>query len=86
MSEKMDEEAFAPIQTTLDLNSNVQALIKNPLAGIPRAQLLRNVEEFAKMKDLTDALPILYKGAIRELSMICINMIVRSLIYVLVTP
>lgn len=63
MSEKADEEAFAP---TLDLNSNIQARIKNPLAGIPRAQLLRNVEEFAKEKELTDALPILSKGAIRK--------------------
>jgi sugar porter (SP) family MFS transporter len=64
MSEKLDEEAFEPTQTSLDLNSNIQARIKNPLAGIPRAQLLRNVEEFAKEKDLTDALPILSKGAI----------------------
>lgn len=73
MSEKMDE-AFGPAQT-LDLNSNVQARIKNPLAGLPRAQLLRNVEESAKEKNLTDALPILSRGAIRELLVTFVNII-----------
>jgi hypothetical protein len=49
---------------SLNLNSNAEARIQNPLAGIPRAQLLREVEEFAKEKDLTDILPILTKGAL----------------------
>jgi len=38
--------------------------IKNPLAGIPKPQLLRNVEEFAHEKDLVAAIPILRKGAL----------------------
>jgi len=50
----------------INLNSNIEARIKNPLAGIPRAQLLRNVEVFAQEKGLTEELPILSKGAVRK--------------------
>jgi sugar porter (SP) family MFS transporter len=61
-----DEESLEHVETAseLNLNSNVEARIKNPLAGIPRAQLLRNVEIFAEEKQLTEELPILSKGAI----------------------
>jgi hypothetical protein len=38
--------------------------IKNPLAGIPKAQLLSDVEEFAREKELTDILVLLKKGAL----------------------
>ena len=38
--------------------------IKNPLLGIPEDQLLADVEEFAREKDLTDILPLLQKGAL----------------------
>ena len=38
--------------------------IKNPLVGIPKAQLLSNDEESAKQKELTDILPLLKKGAL----------------------
>lgn len=48
----------------VDLNQNVTARIKNPLAGIPKAQLLDNVEQFAKEKDLTDISGLLKKGAL----------------------
>lgn len=51
----------------LELNSSPPARIKNPLAGISRTQLLQNVEEFAEEKGLIDILPILSKGAVREL-------------------
>ena len=62
-----DEESVSQIENTPDdINENLQASIKNPLAGISRPQLLRNIEEFAKEKDLIDILPILSKGAIRE--------------------
>jgi nitrogen-specific signal transduction histidine kinase len=63
-----DEESLEHVETAseLNLNSNVEARIKNPLAGIPRAQLLRNVEIFAEEKQLTEELPILSKGAIRK--------------------
>jgi hypothetical protein len=59
-----DEESMTASE--INLNANIEARIKNPLAGIPRAQLLRNVEVFAQEKDLSDELPILSKGAIRE--------------------
>lgn len=38
--------------------------IKNPLTGIPRAQLLSDVEEFAEEKDMTDISDLLKKGAL----------------------
>ena len=38
--------------------------IKNPLLGIPEDQLLADVEEFAREKDLIDILPLLQKGAL----------------------
>lgn len=38
--------------------------IRNPLHGLSRDQLLTNVENFAREKELTDKLPILRKGAI----------------------
>jgi hypothetical protein len=41
-----DEESVAHIENKLGLNPNPQAHVKNPLAGISRPQLLRNVEEF----------------------------------------
>lgn len=49
----------------IDLNRNLEAKITNPLAGIPRDQLLRDVEEFARQKGFAeDLLPILRKGAL----------------------
>ena len=38
--------------------------IKNPLVGIPKAQLLEDVENFASTYDLTDIRPLLIKGAL----------------------
>lgn len=38
--------------------------IKNPLAGIPKDQLLRDVEIFATEYEITDVLPLLRKGAL----------------------
>jgi sugar porter (SP) family MFS transporter len=48
----------------IDLNSNIGARIRNPLAGIPRETLLGQVEEFAADKGLTDILPLLQRGAL----------------------
>ena len=68
VDEKVADEESIKLETAseLNLNSNVEARIKNPLAGIPRARLLRNVEIFANEKQLTEELPILSKGAICE--------------------
>ena len=38
--------------------------IKNPLVGIPKDQLIRDVEDFATEFDLTDITPYLIKGAL----------------------
>ncbi|TVY73547.1 Polyol transporter [Lachnellula suecica] len=48
----------------INLNSNVSAKIKNPLLGIPHDKLLRDVEEFAAEKGLTEHLTLLQKGAL----------------------
>lgn len=49
---------------TIDINQNLDAKIKNPLAGIPRSQLMHDVEVFAQAKGLVDQLPMLRKGAL----------------------
>ncbi|KAK4574529.1 hypothetical protein LTR86_001370 [Recurvomyces mirabilis] len=48
----------------VDLSNNISARIKNPLAGIRQDVLLRDVEEFAAMYDLSDITPLLKKGAL----------------------
>ncbi|KAL8818247.1 MAG: hypothetical protein Q9191_007983 [Dirinaria sp. TL-2023a] len=50
-------------QQSVSLNRNVTARIQNPLAGIPRDTLLRNVEDFAREANMTDKIPLLQKGA-----------------------
>ncbi|KAF4126205.1 Sugar (and other) transporter [Geosmithia morbida] len=43
---------------------NLEAKIRNPLEGIPREQLMRDVEEFARRKNLTSHIAVLRKGAL----------------------
>jgi hypothetical protein len=43
---------------------NITARIRNPLAGIPRDQLLAEVEEFAQEHGLSEHVAILRKGAL----------------------
>jgi len=38
--------------------------IKNPLVGIPKEELLRDVEVYAHVHQLTEHLPLLKKGAL----------------------
>jgi hypothetical protein len=38
--------------------------VKNPLIGIPKEELLSDVEEFCKMAALSDHLPMFRKGAL----------------------
>ncbi|KAF8503867.1 hypothetical protein JB92DRAFT_3084245 [Gautieria morchelliformis] len=47
-----------------NLNNNLSARIRNPLAGIPRDQLLADVEKFAQRENLTDISSLLQKGAL----------------------
>ncbi|KAI1767905.1 hypothetical protein GGR53DRAFT_518149 [Hypoxylon sp. FL1150] len=77
MSEKHQADAIEPkgVQGTyiengldatehVDLNANLEARIKNPLKGIPREKLMRDVEAFAEEKGLVEHLPLLRKGAL----------------------
>ncbi|KAJ2981384.1 hypothetical protein NUW58_g6702 [Xylaria curta] len=59
-SEKGRRGSFAHI----DINQNLDATIRNPLAGIPREQLLADVEEFAHEHGLDEYVPLLRKGAL----------------------
>ncbi|KAL8819677.1 MAG: hypothetical protein Q9223_001948 [Gallowayella weberi] len=51
-------------QASVSLNRNVTARIQNPLAGIPRATLLKNVEDFAAEAGLSEQTALLQKGAL----------------------
>ncbi|KAM0749276.1 hypothetical protein T439DRAFT_303148 [Meredithblackwellia eburnea MCA 4105] len=48
----------------LEYRKGVAGKIENPLTGIPRHQLLNDVERFAREKGLDEHLPILQKGAL----------------------
>ncbi|RAH45040.1 galactose-proton symport [Aspergillus brunneoviolaceus CBS 621.78] len=48
----------------INLNNNVTAKIKNPLADLTPAQVVRDVEQFAEEFQLTEILPDLRKGAL----------------------
>ncbi|KAL1624235.1 hypothetical protein SLS54_004165 [Diplodia seriata] len=50
--------------TSLTLAKNLDAKVANPLADIPHDDLMRNVEEFAREKDLVDLTDHLKKGAL----------------------
>lgn len=47
-----------------DLTENTTGTIKNPLVGVPKDQLMRDVENYAQEYNLTDILPLLKKGAL----------------------
>ncbi|KZP12774.1 sugar transporter, partial [Athelia psychrophila] len=64
VDEKPIEDKQIESASVLDVNENLAAKIKNPLYGIPRDRLIRNVEAFAAEKELTDILPHLQKGAV----------------------
>ncbi|KAK3081242.1 hypothetical protein LTS18_008742 [Coniosporium uncinatum] len=51
-------------QEEVDLHNNRDAKIKNPLAGIPHDILMRQVEDFARDRDLSDMTDLLKRGAL----------------------
>ncbi|RDA93190.1 hypothetical protein CP533_3194 [Ophiocordyceps camponoti-saundersi (nom. inval.)] len=51
-------------QSRVNLKDNYEARIKNPLIGIPRRQLLANVDDFCRLKGLEAHRDILRKGAL----------------------
>ncbi|GKZ18817.1 hypothetical protein AbraIFM66951_009521 [Aspergillus brasiliensis] len=48
----------------INLNKNISAKIKNPLADLTPAQVVQDVEDFANEYQLTDIFPLLKKGAL----------------------
>jgi hypothetical protein len=68
-----DEESLIHSEDKTVGLADLQTTIKNPLAGLSRVQLLRNVEEFAREKKLIDIIPILSKGAVRKLGVAVIS-------------
>ncbi|KXL50891.1 hypothetical protein M433DRAFT_60963 [Acidomyces richmondensis BFW] len=64
-SETRNEKLFVDESLEdVNINNNTSAKIKNPLAGIRRDVLLRDVEEFAQEYNLTEIVPLLKKGAL----------------------
>jgi hypothetical protein len=53
-----------PLVSTILLRPLTLLSIENPLRHIPREQLLKNVEDYAREHDLNDILPLLKKGAL----------------------
>ncbi|KAF2179831.1 MFS transporter [Zopfia rhizophila CBS 207.26] len=51
-------------QSIHDLTDNTTGEIRNPLIGIPKEQLLADVDNFAKAHALDDIVPLLRKGAL----------------------
>ncbi|KAK2871782.1 hypothetical protein FQN49_002837 [Arthroderma sp. PD_2] len=61
-SDLEDEERGVPEHVSLQ--NNISAKVQNPLAGIPRGRLLRDVDEFATKFGIEDSRPLLRKGAL----------------------
>ncbi|KAL5334305.1 hypothetical protein BJX70DRAFT_405506 [Aspergillus crustosus] len=66
MKQGSEDEDIAEkgIAKHINLNNNISAKIKNPLADLTETQVLQDVEEFAYEHDLVDILPDLRKGSL----------------------
>lgn len=62
-SQRVDEHAIRK-RSVAAMQENVTGEIRNPLVGIPKDQLLANVDDFAQKYDLIDRIPLLRKGAL----------------------
>ncbi|WPH01798.1 MFS transporter [Acrodontium crateriforme] len=51
-------------QSVIAMTDNITGEIKNPLAGIPKAQLFDDVDTFAKDHGMEEEIPLLRKGAL----------------------
>ncbi|KPM40264.1 hypothetical protein AK830_g6268 [Neonectria ditissima] len=60
----MDEKPSTDMAEHTEMSENLSAKIKNPLEGIPRDQLMRNVESWAERKGLQEHIAVLKKGAL----------------------
>ncbi|PGG96135.1 hypothetical protein GX51_07972 [Blastomyces parvus] len=63
-SDQSSDNAERGDRERINLNANLSAKIKNPLADIPKSTLLRDVKEFAQRFGLEDVLPTLQRGAL----------------------
>ncbi|KAI9890957.1 MAG: hypothetical protein M1814_003458 [Vezdaea aestivalis] len=50
--------------TTININSNSEARIQNPLAGISREDLMQDVETFCQEQGMNDKLALIQRGAL----------------------
>lgn len=62
-TEVFEEKPGARAPTDVDM-AKLSAIFENPLAGIPREQLLSDVDTFCKQFDLTNYLEEFKKGAL----------------------
>ncbi len=60
---RIDRDALRK-QSVIAMTQNTTGEIKNPLLGIPKDQLLQDVEEFAQKHDMVEQVPLLRKGAL----------------------
>ncbi|KAH7321064.1 hypothetical protein B0I35DRAFT_477585 [Stachybotrys elegans] len=58
------EAGYRAAERHVNLNSNIDAKIKNPLVGIPRHRLLLQVDEFCRQKGLDEYRDTIRKGAL----------------------
>ncbi|TVY70845.1 putative metabolite transport protein YfiG [Fusarium oxysporum f. sp. cubense] len=63
-SSSMIEHARRPSEAYVNLHANIEAKIKNPLWGLPRARLLADVDDFCRKKELEQYRPLIRKGAL----------------------
>lgn len=52
------------LDVDLDERGKLNAIFENPLAGVPREQLLRDVEDFCQQHDLMEHVENMKKGAL----------------------
>ncbi|RDA95802.1 hypothetical protein CP533_5190 [Ophiocordyceps camponoti-saundersi (nom. inval.)] len=61
--EHLEEKAVSHTEEA-EIRRNLESRIKNPLLGIPRQQLMRDVEAFAEYRGLQEHVQLLKKGAL----------------------
>jgi len=58
------ENGYQSSEPHVNLNSNIEARIQNPLANVPRRTLLARVDEFIRQKGLEEWRDVIRKGAL----------------------
>ncbi|THX27214.1 MFS transporter [Aureobasidium pullulans] len=60
----LEKEHNELYETALDFKNNKPGEVKNPLAGLTKAEIFRNVETYAQKYELNDIVDLLKKGAL----------------------